>query len=185
MIINKATSDAVLVDALVVLEPNGKPVKNITAFNTETMEATLSAGGPVTAASYRFEASSVEDRDAILALIDAAYPVTIEDGHAVYQPNDPRFDLTYKTKFRGKKGMKDADSLPDNVLQLSTGKLSVTSMVCSNCSTCFLVYVANDKSIWSAARVKAGDKFDTLTEVDTSTLTCDNCDEAVSIYDPM
>jgi len=189
MVINKNTSNQVMVSSLIVLTDNRKPIKNIVSFDTETQIATLSVGGPVTAADFAFTVTTEEEFRTLIDLFEVEYPPTVEDlggGNIVStpQPNDPRFRVSYKKAFQGKKGMVDSDLLPDNVLTLNSAA-TPGMVVCSNCGSCFLLYVGRNNSVWSATRVKAGDKFDTLTEVDLDTLTCDNCEEAVSIYDPM
>jgi len=167
MIINKATSDALLVESLSVLEANGKPVKNVTVFDTSTREATLSEGGPITAASFLFttEAENIEE---LLGLLD----------------EDLKPLVAVNKKFTSKKAMDSAAS-PDEYLLINTFESHLRPYIatCTNCSTSFLVYLDADDNIWDADRVNNGDTFKTLTQVSGSELTCDNCSSGVSICD--
>jgi len=189
MIINKMTSPEPLVNSLVVLTTNSRPLKNIVTFNTETREATFSSGDPIVADLFFFETSSSSDYNSVIAAIEEAYPqieVELPDGstHYRYQEHDPRFLVSRKRAFRGKKGMDDSDNLPDESLVLSAGPLEARQAVCTNCSTQFLIHVSGDRKVWKALLANPGDTFQTMTEVDIDNLTCDNCSAAVAIYDP-
>jgi len=167
MLINKTTSDALLVDSLVVLDSNGKPIKNVTEFDTDTRSASLSVGGPVTATSFCF-VTSEGDRDALIALLSS----------------DLQFLVSIGKKFSPKKAMDDTAS-PDDFLVINTFRHPLRPVVaqCTNCSTRFLVHIDQDDNLWDANKINPTDAFNTLTQVSASGLTCDNCSESVELLD--
>jgi hypothetical protein len=188
MIIDKATSDSLLVSSLVVVTNSGKPIKNLSSFNTETLLATPSSGDPVTAGGFSFEVSNEADFAALVKLIQQAYPSGVEelpDGSTVtvYQQHDPRFLVSMKRKFFGKKGMVDSDTKPDDTFVIQD-TLTPVRVECSNCGKSFLIHFGRNNTAWSAKLANIDDNFQTMSEVDLNDLVCDNCDVYVSLYEP-
>lgn len=190
MIINKSSSDEIWVNSLVVRDGSSF-LDNVTEFDTETMEATLLAGGPVTASQYWF---APEDEAQYQALVDAIPVNTIEqiiDADAEGNPTDTA-QITIKDfrllsrvrkpgKFHGKKAMDDSDTTPTDYHEvLST--VSPILVQCSNCSTKFIVYITPDNKVYETERVRVGDKHLTAIEItDPGNYTCDNCSNTVAL----
>ena len=168
MIINKTTSNALLVNSLVVLDPNEKPVKGVVEFDTDTRTATLTVGGPVVAASFIFVVSSEEDLGSTSDLLDA----------------DLQPLVALNKKHSAKKAM-DETASPDDYLTISTfhQTLQLHMAQCTNCSTRFIIYLDDERNLWSARRTNSSDVFETATLVDDESLTCDNCSEPVALCD--
>lgn len=167
MIINKTTSDELLVDSLVAIDSNGKPIKNVTEFNTDTRLATLGGGGTEAATSFIFS-TAPENVESLMALLD----------------EDLKPLVSVNKKFTAKKAMDDV-AAPDNYLIINTfpAPLRPYAATCTNCSTKFLIYVDENNNLWTAIRSNPVDNFETLTQIDDSSLTCDNCSQAVAVYD--
>jgi len=170
MIVNKSTSDALLVSTLVVLDTNGKSIGKVTEFDTETKETTLEVGGPVTALSYLFCADTEEDQDTLIGMLDdiTALSVTVSGGK----------------KYKAKKSMDDSVH-PDDYLVFNTHATTLQMYIatCTNCSTNFLIFMADEGNIWNGEKVGGGDTFQTMTQLDETGLTCDNCTNAVAMLD--
>ncbi len=165
MIINKTTSDALLVASLVVNDNNGKPLKNVTEYDTDTRVATLSAGGPATGTSFSFAVGSEDDFVSLTAMLSA----------------DLKTLVAYTKSHGAKKAMDDVVS-PDDYL-VFRGILTQQMVECTNCSTRFLIHVDDEGDLWSTNKPQAPDVFETLTSVDDASLTCDNCSNDVALYD--
>jgi len=168
MIINKATSDSVLVSALRLFDGDNKTIGGVSEFNTDTMEGTLSAGGTVTATSFEFHISGPEVGDSLVPLLEA-------------EPNgeDLLFHIKVKPTGRPKKAMDDADTAPtERLIQQAMG--AVYLVKCTNCSTTFVLFEGGDQ-FWSVEKANASDKLMTATLLDSDGLVCDNCAEPVVV----
>ena len=167
MIINKTTTNSVVVNSLVLTNSSKKPIKNITEFNTATLVATIS-GGPATetAAAFQFVVSDHDDVQTLVTeLPDELHPYIIT-----------------RHRYKGKKAMDDVDTLPDDHFAV-LGGASPCLVECSNCNTVFLMVFAQGK-VWGTSKPNATDKSFTLTEMDADNLTCDNCSNNVSVFEP-
>lgn len=169
MVINKTTSNALLVSTLVVYDSTGKPVKDVTEFDTDTLKATLGVGGPVTAGSFMFMATSDEDLASLYGLLDSAL--------------EPHVTMSGK-KYKAKKAMSDIVT-PDDYLTFNAfnSPLQLHIATCTNCSTKFLLFLDGDGELWTGEKVGGGDTFQTLTQVDETGLTCDSCSNNVAMFD--
>ena len=184
MIINKTTSDSLLVESLVVRGTTGGYLTGITEFDTDKMEAVPSGGGTVSASSYWFSTSSEEDMDSLFALIpevDEDVPneeggtdqVQVKDGAAQH--------IRPPGKFTGKKAMDDTDTSPSDYHEIIS-PLAPVLVKCSNCSTQFVVYLTDDEKVFETERANASDKHLTATEIaDPTNYTCDNCSNTVAL----
>ncbi len=169
MIINKTTSNTLLVSTLVVTGVNNEPVKNVTEFNTDTLETTLEVGGMLTATSFMFVATNVTDESNLHGLLN--------------EDLVPRIVMNDK-EYRVKKAMDNVSS-PDNYLMFRSfiPTLRIVVATCTNCNTKFLLYIDEAGELWVANKINAGDTFETLTQVNETGLTCDNCNVDVALYD--
>jgi hypothetical protein len=183
MIINKTTSDALLVNSLVVRGTTGGYLTGVTEFDTDTMEATVS-GSPEDASSYWFSASSEEDMGSLLALIpDVDEDVPVDGGgtETIQAKDGAAQHIRPPGKFTGKKAMDDTDTSPSDYHEIIS--LLVPVLVeCSNCSTHFIVYLTDDEKVYETERANASDKYLTATEiVDPGSYACDNCSNTVAL----
>lgn len=170
MIINKSTSNELLADTLVVLGSAGLPIKKVIEFDTQSLLTTLSAGDPITATSFLFNASTIEDQNDLRELLDDEF--------------EPRIIMNRGKKYKAKKAMTDVISSDDYlVFNSSEPSLQMNTATCTNCSTLFLLYLNSATGeLWSAA-AETGDTFQTLTQVSEVGLTCDNCGNEIVLLD--
>lgn len=162
MVINKNTSDAKLVQYLVITTATGKPITNVLEFDTSTLIASLNGGGSSTGTNYWFDVDVEADAEYLRGLLSAEDPERILFG----------------TRKNTKKAM-SASTLPDDVLQVKSG-VALVACVCSNCSTMFVAGISGSQ-IYKMHKPNAADVLFTLTELDPTSLVCDFCSAAVAI----
>ena len=162
MIINKNTSDAKLVQYLVVTTDTGKPITNVLEFDTTTLIAELNGGGSSAGANYWFDVGVEADADYLRGLLGAEDPERVLFG----------------TKKNTKKAMA-ASTLPDDVLQVKAD-ITLMGCICSNCATMFVAGVGGNK-VYKLYKPNAADVLFTLTELDAGDMVCDNCGQPVSL----
>lgn len=162
MIINKNTGNATVVDSLVIVGDDGKPIANVLEFNTETLSVSLDGGGSTSAAEYWFVPADGAAVDALLGVLG--------------DEDRPRIELGKRRNY--KKAMKN-DGLPTNVLA-KTVPIVFAACACSNCGTLFLVG-SSKGAVYSLNKVNAADTLFTLTELDPTSVTCDSCSVQASV----
>lgn len=167
MIINKDTSDAALVNSLVIKGSGGPFLTNVEEFDTSTLEATFVGGGTETAQWFWFDPADETVHETLEGLVPAESLELARIQAPNYSP--------------GHKAMVSADTSPTHHHQI-LGPAVPLLVQCSNCSTMFVVYRTDDGKIYETERANAADKHLTATEiVDPGTYTCDNCSETVAL----
>jgi hypothetical protein len=111
---------------------------------------------------------SMPDEAAVEALLDSALHTKIVPGH--------------KTSHGGKASMDYEVTDPDFFL-IKQSNLAPVLMSCTSCSTNFVVFLDRAGELWSTERVQAADKHLTATQLNKSSLVCDNCSNAVDYRD--
>lgn len=182
MIINKSTSNPLLVGTLVLKKITGSYVEGATEFDTETMEATVS-GQPVACSKYWFAATSADHEAEIAAVIpEVDFEQEADDGSGLetIQIKDPAvYHIASAVRIRAKRAMDDTDTRPANAHE-SLGLLSPCLAQCSNCSTKFVVFVSRSFDVYKTIRASAADQYLTAVQLDPLDYVCDNCGEHVT-----
>jgi hypothetical protein len=166
MIINKDTSDAVLVQSFRAFDSGLKPFKKVKEFDTDTLQVTDSSDATHTAADYGFFIT-FEDVDAVEALLDASLYDRIVPGN--------------KRGHGGATSMVYEVADPDHYHRV-VDKVSAQLVQCTNCATYFIIYVAPNGEAYATERVNASDKYLTAVEIaDPDNYACDQCSTDVSL----
>ncbi len=169
MVINKTTSDALLVSSLRIFGSNKKPITGATEFDTDTMQVTLSVGGPETAGNFQFYAASDQEVSDLVALLE------VESEYLLLH-------ISKKTTGLAKKAMDDADNGSEELL-VQVDSCGPALMQCTNCGTHFILFVTSNKEVWSTTRTNPTDKWLTATQMDPDNITCDNCSNDVTVFE--
>lgn len=165
MIIDKSTSDTLLVNSLRIFDSSGQPLHKVKAFNTTTMVATKDDDSTVSSCVDFGFFIDMPDEEAVEALLDPSLYSKIVPGH--------------KTSHGGCASMDYEVTDPDYFF-VQQSKLAPVLLRCTSCSTNFVVFVDRVGELWSTERAQASDKHLTATQLDKNTLTCDNCSNNVS-----
>lgn len=179
MIINKTTSDTLLVNSLVIKGATGGFISGVSEFDTDTLVASLEGGGTA-AAKVFYLIVDEEDAASLIALLPTeTNPFSEEE-----EPIAALLGVVLtSSQFSGKKAMA-ADSSPDHYHEV-LGPVSPYLVECSNCGTKFVVYFARGDKVYQATRASPSDKHLTATEIaDPVNYTCDSCSETVSMLRP-
>jgi hypothetical protein len=163
MIINKSTSDQVLVSSLSISSPSGYPEVKVQEFNTDTKVLTDSAGATRTAGSFCFYFDTDEEYGQLSSVLPEAL-------------------LSYRAagKFKEVLSMVWEQGDPSFVL-LNLGVLLPTLVCCSNCQQRYLVYRDQAGGVWSVARATPSDKHQAATPISLSEVACDSCADKVRV----
>lgn len=158
MIINKDTSNALLVNSLAVFNAAAIPIGKLKEFNTETLVATKNNDSTITAASFWFAAASEEDAVSIRALL----------------PNNLISMVWCAGSQSVVYSMTQAPTDPDYFLLL--GEQVVAKLAkCGKCGEQFVVWVDGAGNVWSAGKTNGTDKHPKAVKL--TTLACDACAE--------
>lgn len=164
MVINKDTAHTVVSSSLRIFDISGKVLGNVTSFDTNTMEVTLSNGGSVTANDFLFYVDSSDDASVLEGLLEGSLlPKIVNRGSGL-----------------PKRALDPEDTSPEHLL-VRKGGCEPMLVQCTNCSTYFVMISASG-DLWSTTRSDASDKWLTATKLDKDSIVCDNCGEAV-VYD--
>ena len=134
MVIDKSTSNALLVNSLRVFGSSGKPLRKVKLFNTDTLVATKDDDSTDTCVDFGFFIA-FSDEAAVQALLDASLHTKIvlggETGHGgsasmVYTAEDTEYLL-----------------LINNFARPALCE-------CSNCGKKFVVFVDRSGELWSS-----------------------------------
>jgi len=179
MIINKTTSNSLLVNALVLKGEAGGFISGVSEFDTGTLIASLEGGGTATAKVFYFIVAAEDVTDVVSLFPTETNPISEEE-----EPKAQLFAaVLVSSKFSGKKAMV-ADSSPDHYHEV-LGTVAPYLVECSNCGNKFIVYFASGDRVYQTTRANASDKHLTATEiVDPVNYNCDNCSETVSLLRP-
>jgi hypothetical protein len=160
MIINKSTSNSLLVNSLVVYNTDSSPLLKLKEFNTSTLVAICKDDSTVAAGCFSFLTYTYNGADAIKALLS-------EDLHsyvrAVPQQLEP---------FVGSLAQADAD--PDYFLFVGE-EVKARLAKCGQCNEQFIVWLDGAGNVWSAGKANDADKHPKAVKL--TTLVCDACSE--------
>lgn len=168
MIIDKNTSDALLVNSIRVFGNDGKPLVKIKLFDTSSLVATKHDDQTEVCIDFGFFINHV-DKEAVDALVGAELVNKVIPGHKTAHGFGPS-SMVYE------------ETDPDHLLTIES-QLKPILLKCSSCETYFVVFLDREGGLWSTVRTNPADKHLTATELDKSSLTCDNCSNDVTLIE--